>query len=140
MNGGTSADSWMLGSTLNPTSDMAKELANNLEEERKAHSAYNPSAQKSYLGVPFPSRRRVSVQRHMLSLFCSVLLFPRCVLIIFFHPLQRHPSNNSHTAGESSSSGGGKSLEELLERQWEKGSQFLMEQASHYDSKLKRKL
>ena len=27
-------------------------------------------------------------------------------------------------------------LEELLERQWEQGSQFLMEQASHFDSKL----
>ena len=26
-------------------------------------------------------------------------------------------------------------LEELLERQWEQGSQFLMEQASHFDSK-----
>ena len=26
-------------------------------------------------------------------------------------------------------------LDELLERQWEQGSQFLMEQASHFDSK-----
>ena len=25
-------------------------------------------------------------------------------------------------------------LDELLERQWEQGSQFLMEQASHFDS------
>jgi hypothetical protein len=31
-------------------------------------------------------------------------------------------------------------LEELLERQWEQGSQFLMEQASHFDSKLKPKI
>ena len=29
------------------------------------------------------------------------------------------------------------SLEQLLERQWEQGSQFLMEQAQHFDSKLK---
>jgi hypothetical protein len=28
-------------------------------------------------------------------------------------------------------------LEELLERQWEQGSQFLMEQASHFDSEFK---
>lgn len=28
------------------------------------------------------------------------------------------------------------SLEQLLERQWEQGSQFLMEQAQHFDSKL----
>lgn len=27
------------------------------------------------------------------------------------------------------------SLEQLLERQWEQGSQFLMEQAQHFDSK-----
>lgn len=26
-------------------------------------------------------------------------------------------------------------LEQLLERQWEQGSQFLMEQAQHFDSK-----
>jgi len=26
------------------------------------------------------------------------------------------------------------SLEQLLERQWEQGSQFLMEQAQHFDS------
>lgn len=29
------------------------------------------------------------------------------------------------------------SLEQLLERQWEQGSQFLMEQAQHFDSKLR---
>lgn len=28
-----------------------------------------------------------------------------------------------------------RSLEQLLERQWEQGSQFLMEQAQHFDSK-----
>lgn len=28
------------------------------------------------------------------------------------------------------------SLEQLLERQWEQGSQFLMEQAQHFDSEL----
>jgi len=27
------------------------------------------------------------------------------------------------------------SLDQLLERQWEQGSQFLMEQAQHFDSK-----
>lgn len=28
-------------------------------------------------------------------------------------------------------------LDQLLERQWEQGSQFLMEQAQHFDSKIK---
>lgn len=35
----------------------------------------------------------------------------------------------------SSSNGAPQSLEQLLERQWEQGSQFLMEQAQHFDSK-----
>lgn len=30
--------------------------------------------------------------------------------------------------------GGAQSLDQLLERQWEQGSQFLMEQAQHFDS------
>ena len=62
--------------------------------------------------------------------------------------LQRSPSTASQGSGPggaaSSSSGSGdplksnqqpQTLEELLERQWEQGSQFLMEQASHFDSK-----
>ena len=35
----------------------------------------------------------------------------------------------------ASSNGAPQSLEQLLERQWEQGSQFLMEQAQHFDSK-----
>lgn len=39
-------------------------------------------------------------------------------------------------SGAGSSSGTiHQSLEQLLERQWEQGSQFLMEQAQHFDSK-----
>ena len=42
----------------------------------------------------------------------------------------------SSTAGETSKTNQHpQTLEELLERQWEQGSQFLMEQASHFDSK-----
>lgn len=36
----------------------------------------------------------------------------------------------------TSSNGVPQSLEQLLERQWEQGSQFLMEQAQHFDSKI----
>lgn len=39
-------------------------------------------------------------------------------------------------SGASSSNGAPQSLEQLLERQWEQGSQFLMEQAQHFDSKI----
>jgi len=38
-------------------------------------------------------------------------------------------------SGASSINGAPQSLEQLLERQWEQGSQFLMEQAQHFDSK-----
>lgn len=34
----------------------------------------------------------------------------------------------------TSSNGAPQNLEQLLERQWEQGSQFLMEQAQHFDS------
>lgn len=48
-------------------------------------------------------------------------------------------SNNSNHAGNSSSTAAvgsiPQSLDQLLERQWEQGSQFLMEQAQHFDSK-----
>ena len=62
---------------------------------------------------------------------------------MIFHFLQRTSSTASQgsaqggNAGESSSKSNQhpQTLEELLERQWEQGSQFLMEQASHFDSK-----
>ena len=54
-------------------------------------------------------------------------------------------SSSSTTASQGSGEGTSNSkpaqpqtLEELLERQWEQGSQFLMEQASHFDSKPKK--
>ena len=57
--------------------------------------------------------------------------------------LHFQPSSTQATSGgdllSAASGSGGKNqpqtLDELLERQWEQGSQFLMEQASHFDSK-----
>lgn len=47
-------------------------------------------------------------------------------------------SNSTNpTPGPSGTLGGGtipQTLDQLLERQWEQGSQFLMEQAQHFDS------
>ncbi|CAB3259059.1 unnamed protein product [Arctia plantaginis] len=52
-------------------------------------------------------------------------------------PLIPPPLINKAAAGANSSSGrsssGAQSLDQLLERQWEQGSQFLMEQAQHFD-------
>ncbi|XP_026313839.1 protein AF-10-like [Hyposmocoma kahamanoa] len=39
----------------------------------------------------------------------------------------------SGSSGSRSGSSGAQSLDQLLERQWEQGSQFLMEQAQHFD-------
>ena len=65
----------------------------------------------------------------------------KILIFVIFNVLQR--SSSSTTASQGSGEGGSSSkaaqpqtLEELLERQWEQGSQFLMEQASHFDSKL----
>lgn len=64
-----------------------------------------------------------------------------CNLKYFFKV--RASSTGSSTAsggsGLSSVLGGGggtipQTLDQLLERQWEQGSQFLMEQAQHFDS------
>jgi hypothetical protein len=46
-------------------------------------------------------------------------------------------TTNSFTAALTGGVGGAmpQSLDQLLERQWEQGSQFLMEQAQHFDSK-----
>ena len=52
-----------------------------------------------------------------------------------FSFLQRSNSSTTSQSNEAKSAQP-QTLEELLERQWEQGSQFLMEQASHFDSKL----
>ena len=71
----------------------------------------------------------------------KIVDFTEKVLFFFSFLLQR--SSSSTTTSQGSGEGGSSSkpaqpqtLEELLERQWEQGSQFLMEQASHFDSKL----
>ena len=56
-------------------------------------------------------------------------------LTFFFSFLQRSNSSTTSQSNEAKSAQP-QTLEELLERQWEQGSQFLMEQASHFDSKL----
>ena len=61
---------------------------------------------------------------------------------MIYHILFQKSSTSSSAATNASSSDGRnkdqpQTLDELLERQWEQGSQFLMEQASHFDSKLK---
>lgn len=43
--------------------------------------------------------------------------------------------STANTSGALGSGAIPQTLDQLLERQWEQGSQFLMEQAQHFDSK-----
>merc|ERR1719357_1640622 len=81
-----------------------------LKSEISAHSAYDPATKPGHHGVPVPGKK------------------------------QRTASTASQGSGQGGSTGEApkpnqhpQTLEELLERQWEQGSQFLMEQASHFD-------
>lgn len=104
------ANMWMMGTTLNTASAAAREMDSVLKSEVAAHSAYDPSKRASYHGVPLPGAKRSNNRSSSTS--------------------------TSHGSGEQSSKPSQpQTLEELLERQWEQGSQFLMEQASHFDSK-----
>ncbi|KAJ8940076.1 hypothetical protein NQ314_010910 [Rhamnusium bicolor] len=106
----------MLGNQLNPSSNMHSKMTDHLNSELEAHSIFNPNEN------------------------CSNLLGPQ----LHHRVIQsaRASSTASSTAsggsGLSSMLGGGggnipQTLDQLLERQWEQGSQFLMEQAQHFD-------
>lgn len=101
---------WMMGATLNNSSSAAREMDMVLKSEISSHSAYDPASKSPLHGVPVPGKK----QRSSLSTTSQ---------------------NSGGGSGESTSSKQPQTLEELLERQWEQGSQFLMEQASHFDSK-----
>ncbi|GLV38944.1 Alhambra [Carabus blaptoides fortunei] len=108
----------MLGNQLNPNSNMAQKMSDHLNSELEAHSIFNAAENNTsnLVGPQLHSRVIASIR-----------------------------STNSTTSASNSSSGfssmlGGGSggavpqtLDQLLERQWEQGSQFLMEQAQHFD-------
>ncbi|TRY79337.1 hypothetical protein TCAL_06604 [Tigriopus californicus] len=106
---GTDSPSWMLGATLNMNSPMSKEMNLALLDEMKVHSMYDSSKDKHYVGVPLLGKKASSTTSSGSS--------------------QTHNASDMLNAGKSQP----QTLEELLERQWEQGSQFLMEQASHFD-------
>ncbi|XP_056647033.1 protein AF-10 isoform X1 [Diorhabda sublineata] len=106
----------MLGNQLNPNSTMHSKMNDHLNNELEAHSIFNPNESNSSLVGP---------QLHQRVLQSA-----------------RASSTGSSTASGGSglssmlSGGGGnipQTLDQLLERQWEQGSQFLMEQAQHFD-------
>lgn len=114
----------MFGATLNPASGMAREMSTVLQvrnenilkyffkksfhfqNEVAAHSIYSGENSAQLVGVPLPGRRRTHDSGRAAPHTVAGMLDPA-----------RQPQT----------------LEELLERHWEQGSRFLMEQASHFD-------
>lgn len=118
----------MLGNQLNPASSVAQKMTDQLYMELEAHSVYTSSSMDSgtpLVGPTFPGKHL----NHGRSSTAS--------------SQSQGPSLSSMLGGTGTPTANGgtpQSLEQLLERQWEQGSQFLMEQAQHFDSKKIKKL
>ncbi|XP_012265590.2 protein AF-10 isoform X2 [Athalia rosae] len=117
----------MLGNQLNPSSTMAQKMSDTLTQELEAHSIFteanNPTS--SLVGPQLHSRVIASIRSSQSAPATTSLSS------VF-------ATNSGPNAAASSSGalGGGaipQTLDQLLERQWEQGSQFLMEQAQHFD-------
>uniref|UniRef100_A0A023EZ33 Putative phd finger protein af10 n=1 Tax=Triatoma infestans TaxID=30076 RepID=A0A023EZ33_TRIIF len=121
----------MLGNQLNPTSAMAQKMCDTLSQEMVAHSVFNSEPATNHLVGP----QLIKFQPPRLNNGSSTNLSNGSG--------SGGSSSVSAIAGNTSSTGGNnhgwgqtnmpQTLEQLLERQWEQGSQFLMEQAQHFD-------
>ncbi|XP_055303674.1 protein AF-10-like isoform X2 [Sitodiplosis mosellana] len=110
----------MLGNQLNPSSSVAQKMSDQLFMEMEAHSVYTSSSMDSntqLMGPMFPGKQLNNARNSAQS-------------------QPQGPSLSSMLGGTGQPTAHGntpQSLEQLLERQWEQGSQFLMEQAQHFD-------
>ncbi|XP_059488473.1 protein AF-10 isoform X2 [Neocloeon triangulifer] len=116
----------MLGNVLNPTSSMAQKMTDTLNAELEAHSVFTPSMSSSGLvGPPLPSKVIASTRNNINN------------MLGLGSPNSSQSSGNSFSSALAGVPGAvtnmPQSLDQLLERQWEQGSQFLMEQAQHFD-------
>ncbi|XP_025833599.1 protein AF-10 isoform X2 [Agrilus planipennis] len=106
----------MMGNQLNPNSNMAQKMTDHLNSELEAHSIFNMNESSNLIG-PQLHHKVIAGARASSS---------------------GGSSTASATSGGFSMLGGSggsipQTLDQLLERQWEQGSQFLMEQAQHFD-------
>lgn len=102
----------MFGNVLNPASSMAQRMVDTLSQDIETSGTVEESPQDSItasvppiVGIPFPGKSSI----------------PRTNGTVVSNGAGATAKPQPHT------------LEELLERQWEQGSQFLMEQAEHLD-------
>ncbi|XP_076653084.1 coiled coil domain containing protein Alhambra isoform X5 [Halictus rubicundus] len=119
----------MLGNQLNPTSTMAQKMSDTLSQELEAHSIFTEASNSTtnLVGPQLHSRVIASQIRS------SQAGAPPTSFSSVFNT---NPNTNmANTAGNAALGGGAipQTLDQLLERQWEQGSQFLMEQAQHFD-------
>ncbi|XP_050597443.1 protein AF-10-like isoform X2 [Bombus affinis] len=123
----------MLGNQLNPTSTMAQKMSDTLTQELEAHSIFTEASNPTtnLVGPQLHSRVIASIRSNQTGAqptsFSSV-----------FNATNNTNSNantNANTTSTGSLGSGAipQTLDQLLERQWEQGSQFLMEQAQHFD-------
>ncbi|XP_058806540.1 protein AF-10 [Phymastichus coffea] len=116
----------MLGNQLNPNSSMAQKMTDTLNQEMKAHSIFTEagnSSMNNLVGPPLHSRVIASAKA---SQNATVAQFST----------NFSANNAASTSTNSGVLGSGtipQTLDQLLERQWEQGSQFLMDQAQHFD-------
>lgn len=135
----------MLGNQLNPNSSVAKNMTETLNMEIEAHSIYSHEPTANLIGPQYPGRKdsvslssRLGLSEAFLTL--TLLLQSKQSSSTSSTTTSSGPASlTSMLSGASSTNGAPQSLEQLLERQWEQGSQFLMEQAQHFDSELSRK-
>lgn len=116
----------MLGNQLNPSSSMAQKMSDTLSQEMKAHSIFTEASNSgmNLVGPPLHSRVIASAKASNQSSTNAASSFSS----VF--------SNSSSGSSSSGVLGSGtipQTLDQLLERQWEQGSQFLMDQAQHFD-------
>ncbi|XP_045624895.1 protein AF-10-like isoform X4 [Procambarus clarkii] len=100
---GVGANTLLLGNQLNPASAVAQKMTDTLHAELEAHSIYKDE------------------DKIVSSLVGPVL------------PGKKENTGGNNSNGSNQPPPFPQSLEQLLERQWEQGSQFLMEQAQHFD-------
>ncbi|KAK2585361.1 hypothetical protein KPH14_010039 [Odynerus spinipes] len=117
----------MLGNQLNPTSTMAQKMSDTLSQELEAHSIFTEAnnSTTNLVGPQLHSRVIASIRSSQ----------PTAAPTSFSSVFSTNSNTNISTASSGTLGTGAipQTLDQLLERQWEQGSQFLMEQAQHFD-------
>ncbi|KAL5237360.1 hypothetical protein ACI65C_004770 [Semiaphis heraclei] len=113
----------MLGNSLNPSSSVAQKMTDTLNEEIETHKMFNNESSSS-TNVPKNLMSGPQLQRRNQR---ASHIVPQETP----QPQGSASSWSSFTNGINNNSPQG--LEDLLERQWEQGGAFLMEQAQHFD-------